>query len=299
MTDLSVYLNECGSDKDLITLISAMTGKIDKVRAAFPENQLYKESINASGEIQAGMDIWADKYFTKIMGETGLVKEVASEEQDEITRFKDATGNYAVVMDPLDGSSLISTNLAVGTIVGIYGGGSVMKKGRDLKAAFYILYGPMDVLVISVGKGVRSFIFDETTKKYVHFKDNIQIPEGKIYGTGGVMKDWTETHKKVISYFNEDNFKIRYSGSYVADCHQILTYGGIYTYPALQKKPEGKLRLLFEANPLGFIISQAGGAITDGNRNILDIEPTSVHQRIPIYIGSRSTIKKINEIFSE
>lgn len=299
MVFLQKYLEACGCDPDLVQLIRLISRQMEPIRKAFLENQTYEHSVNASGELQAALDKWADAHLIKVIGESGYVREIASEEQEDIIRFENSRREYAMVMDPLDGSSLISTNLAVGTIVGIYESGGVLQKGSQLKAACYTLFGPLTVLVVSVGKGVQSFAWDPETEHYYLLKDHFAVPEGKIYGSGGVKNDFIPAHEEVIRYCDDHGFKTRYSGSFVADCHQLLVYGGIYTYPALKKSPKGKLRLLFEANPLGYIISQAGGAITDGYQSPLDIVPETVHQRTPIYIGSAGIIRKIEEIFRE
>ena len=125
------------------------------------------------------------------------------------------------------------------------------------------------------------------------------MPEGTQYGCGGTKREWTPEHLKVLDYFDEHGFKVRYSGSFVADCHQLLTYGGIYSYPALIGKPKGKLRLLFEVNPLGYIISQAGGAVTDGYQDTLAIMPEQIHERTPVYIGSKGLIDDIKSIYKD
>ena len=296
--ELSAYLKRAGCHADLAALILCIANQALPIRNAFPSNQVASSTTNASGETQAGMDIWADNHLIDCIGRTGLVRELASEEQDDIIVFPDATGPYSVVMDPLDGSSLIATNLSVGTIIGIYTG-SLLKKGEDLTAALYLLYGPMTELVISVGSGVHSFILDEKTAEYQLFHEYITMREGTQYGSGGTKKEWTPAHIRVIEYFDEHEFKVRYSGSFVADCHQLLSYGGIYTYPALEKNPQGKLRLLFEVNPLGYIITQAGGAVTNGYRNTLTIVPTDIHERTPVYIGSKGVIQAIEEIYRE
>jgi fructose-1,6-bisphosphatase I len=294
--ELSAYLKHARCHADLAALILCIANQALPIRDAFSSNQMTKSTKNASGEIQAGMDVWADRHLIDYIGKTRLVRELASEEQDDIIVFPDATGSYSVVMDPLDGSSLIATNLSVGTIIGIYTG-SLLKKGEDLTAALYLLYGPMTELVISIGDGVHSFVLDEKTAEYQLFHEHITIPEGTQYGSGGIRREWIPAHIRVLEYFDEHNFKVRYSGSFVADCHQLLTYGGIYTYPALEKKPQGKLRLLFEVNPLGYIITQAGGAVTDGYRNTLTIVPEKIHQKSPVYIGSKGVIQAIEEIY--
>jgi len=298
MVYLQKYLESCGCDPDLVQLIRLISRQMEPIRKAFFENQTYEHSINASGELQTALDKWSDAHLTKVIGESGYVREIASEEQDEIVRFENSRREYAMVMDPLDGSSLISTNLTVGTIVGIFENGNVMQKGSNLKAACYTLFGPLTVLVVSVGKGVQSFAWDPESQHYYLLKDRFVMPEGKMYGSGGTRKEWTPAHEKVLEYFDDEGFKVRYSGSFVADCHQLLVYGGIYSYPALKKSPKGKLRLLFEAIPLGYIITQAGGSVSDGCRNLLEVQPEQIHERTPIYIGSRGIIRKIEEIYA-
>lgn len=297
MVYLQKYLEACGCDPDLVQLIRLISRQMEPIRKAFFENQTYEHSVNPSGELQSALDKWADAHLIKVLGESGYVREIASEEQEEVVRFEKSRREFALVMDPLDGSSLISTNLTVGTIVGIYESGGVLQEGSRLKAACYTLFGPLTVLVVSVGMGVQSFAWDPVTEHYYLLRDKFVMPEGKIYGSGGTRKEWTPAHEQIIDFFDDNDFKVRYSGSFVADCHQLLVYGGIYTYPALKKSPKGKLRLVFEANPLGYIISQAGGAISDGYQNILDIKPETVHQKTPIYIGSAGAIRKIEEIF--
>jgi fructose-1,6-bisphosphatase I len=292
--DLSPHLKQAGCSDSLIALVVCIANQAPLIRAAFPDNQISRITKNASGETQVAMDVWADQSLISAIGSSGLVHTLVSEEQDEIIEFD--AGAYSVVMDPLDGSSLIATNLTVGTIIGIYNG-SPLAKGQDMVAALYLLYGPMTMLVISVGKGVHSFIFDEKSARFKLFHQNIQMPEGTQYGCGGTKRGWTPEHLKVLDYFDEHGFKLRYSGSFVADCHQLLTYGGIFAYPALNGKPKGKLRLLFEVNPLGYIISQAGGAVTDGYQNTLTIMPKQIHERTPVYIGSKGLIDEIEKIY--
>ncbi len=296
MGALEEYLIWCDLPSDVISLICQFANEAEAIRRAFLKNQTYCSGRNASGEQQAAMDTWADGYLVNLFSRSGLVRELASEEQEDIIRFSEASGTIAVVMDPLDGSSLIQTNLAVGSIIGIYADGDVFQKGRDMTAALYTLYGPMTVLVVCGGKGVRSFAIDPENGEFVVLCYDIRIPEGLQYGTGGLRNEWTPEHTAVIRHCNDKGYKIRYSGSFVADVHQILTYGGFYSYPALKGKPNGKLRLLFEANPLGFIVTQAGGAISDGKINPLDIIPSKHHQKTPIYIGSPGIIKTIEEI---
>ncbi|HWQ68325.1 MAG TPA: class 1 fructose-bisphosphatase [Methanospirillum sp.] len=298
MVYLNKWLESCGCDPELIQLIRLISRQMEPIRKAFLDNQTYEHTTNASGEKQAALDMWADAHLIRVIGESGLVREIASEEQEDLIRFEHAHREYAVVMDPLDGSSLISTNLAVGTIVGIFDGGGVLQPGYNLKAALYTLFGPLTVLVVSVGAGVQSFAWDPESEHYLLLRDHFSVPEGKQYGSGGTRHEWLPEHQKVIEHCDDQGFKIRYSGAFVADCHQLLVYGGLYTYPASKKSPNGKLRLLFEAFPLGYILWQAGGAITDGYRDLLEVVPDTIHQRTPIYIGSKGLISTIRDIYA-
>lgn len=293
MTTLQEYLKSAGVDNDLAEIITLVGAQATPIRDAFIENQNYSSTTNSSGETQAEMDTWSDIHITNVLAESGLVREVASEERDDIVHLTDSA-KYSVVMDPLDGSSLIKVNLCVGTIVGIYEG-SCMQAGKDLKAAFYVLYGPMTTMTVSVGKGVAVFAMDKDGV-YQMLKNNVKIPEGNLYGSGGIRTEWLEKHSKFISRIENEGAKNRYSGSFVADFHQILQYGGVYAYPPSEKQPNGKLRLVFEVNPIGFLATQAGGAVSNGVKTTLDIVPEKVHERTVVYVGSRGMISKIESI---
>jgi len=293
MTTLQEYLTQSNVPVDLGKLILTITAQAKPIRAAFIKNQNYASTTNSSGETQAEMDTWSDNCIVEALRVSKTAKSIASEERDEIVSLnKDA--KYSVVMDPLDGSSLIKVNLCVGTIIGIYEG-EVMQPGRNLKAAFYMLYGPMTTLTISVGNGVSIFAMDENGV-YQMLKENVTLPEGNLYGCGGIRPDWLEKNTKFITQIEAEGAKNRYSGSFVADFHQILSYGGVYVYPALKKSENGKLRLLFEINPLGFLAVQAGGAVSNGTSCPLDIVPEKIHQRTPVYIGSCGMIEKIERL---
>lgn len=293
MTNLSDYLNSSNTEKELAEIIKLIANQAEPIRAAFIKNQNYSDSKNSSGEVQAEMDTWSDIHITDALAKSGLVREVASEERDDVT-ILNKSARYSVVMDPLDGSSLIKVNLCVGTIVGIYEG-DVMQAGKNLKAAFYMLYGPMTTLTLSVGKGVCVFAHDENGV-YQMLKENVRMPEGNLYGSGGLRTEWLERHKKFIAQIENEGAKNRYSGSFVADFHQILSYGGVYAYPPSDKSPNGKLRLVFEVNPIGFLANQAGGAVSNGFSNTLEIVPEKVHQRTVVYVGSKGMIDKIEKI---
>ncbi len=293
MTTLQEYLKNSGVYEDLSKIILLISEQANAIRSAFISNQSYAGSVNASGEQQAAMDTWSDTHITRVLARSGLVRAVASEEQDDITTFS-SSARYSVVMDPLDGSSLIKVNLCVGTIVGIYDG-DLMQPGKNLKAAFYVLYGPMTTLTLSVGRGVAIFALN-TDGVYQLLEDKVQMPEGNLYGSGGLRTEWLPEHAKYIADIEAAGGKNRYSGSFVADFHQILKYGGVYAYPPTTSSENGKLRLLFEANPIGFLAVQAGGAVSNGVSSTLAVVPQKVHQRTPIYVGSRGMIAAIEKI---
>jgi len=288
---LSEHLVGCEEDLKKVILKIGDVGK--KISQGFASRQGVSDTSNVYGEKQLTMDKWADELLIHELGHSGLVKSLASEEQPDVLSF-DSPSNIGVTIDPLDGSSLIGVNLAVGTIVGFYRG-DVLSPGREMVGAMYILYGPLTTLTYCVGKGVHEFVLNEK-ENYILQEENIRIPDGKIYAPGALRKDWMPVHTKYIEKLESDGYKLRYSGSFVADVHQILHKGGVFTYPAYKGREQGKLRLLFEANPMGYLVTQAGGAASDGVRDILTVKPESVSRRIPVYIGGRREIDRIIEL---
>ena len=292
---LSEHLAGCDEDvRKLILRISEVTKKIAK---GFAGRQSYSDTKNVYGEQQMAMDKWADEVIIADLKGSEIVKYLASEEQPEVLEFKGATGDLGVTLDPLDGSSLIDVNLAVGTIVGIYRG-NVLSPGKQMIGAMYVLYGPLTVLTYTVKKGVHEFVLNDDNE-FVMREENIRIPDGKIYAPGALRKDYLPFHKKFIEKLESEGYKLRFSGSFVADVHQIMHKGGVFTYPGFVGKENGKLRLLFEANPMGFIVTHAGGATSDGKKDILSVQPNAVSQRTPIYIGGKKEIDLIQKLCAE
>lgn len=243
------------------------------------------------------LDKWADDVLIKGLKKSGLVRYIATEEQPEIIETENPKNEFGVVIDPLDGSSLIDVNLAVGTIVGIFPG-NVLEKGENMLAALYILYGPLTTLTLTAGSGVHDFVMDEKSEFILLHKD-ISIPDGKIYSPGALRKDYLPEHSEFIENLEKEGYKLRFSGSFVADVHQILHKGGVFTYPGFRGKEKGKLRLLFEANPMGKIVSEAGGAISNGRIGILSIKPEAIDERTPVYIGGRKEISLIEKLMAK
>lgn len=265
---------------------------------------------NVHGEAVKKLDIWAHEVIFKAFDHGGHLCCMASEEAEEIMpipeRFR--TGRYVLLYDPLDGSSNIEANVSIGTIFSIHRKISAgergnlqdcLQKGRDQMAAAYVVYGSSTMLVYSTGAGVHGFTLDPSIGEFLLSHPNIRIPEPpkRIYSVNeGNTASWSEGQRRFVDRLkgvdggNGKPFSSRYIGSLVADFHRTLLYGGIFMYPRDAKSPSGKLRLLYEAAPLAFIAEHAGGRGSDGERNILDIQPESLHQRTPLYLGSKSLV---------
>ncbi len=256
---------------------------------------------NLYGEEQLALDVLSDRIMRKRLIHSGVVCNIASEEMDNIYQVTtDSDGLYSVAYDPLDGSSLVDVNLAVGTIVSIYSGCDLLQEGRKQVAAMYILYGPRVSMVYSVGDGVHEFTMNQLME-FTLTRENIRMqPDGNIYSPGGLRNKYNEGDEKFIRYLEAKGCKLRYSGGFVPDINQVLMKGkGLFMYPALNGSPNGKLRLLFELNPMAFLIEHAGGAATNGRIPILDIKPEGLDQRSPIYIGCVEDVNRAMEYVSK
>ncbi len=252
---------------------------------------------NLYGEEQLALDVLSDRIMTKRLLHSGVVGNVLSEEADEIICLStDCDGRYSVAFDPLDGSSLVDVNLAVGTIISIFEGCNLMQPGRKQVAAMYILYGPRTTLVYSTGDGVHEFGMNQLME-YTLIKENLQIkPQAHIYSPGGLRNLFTPEIESYVRDLEKRGCKLRYSGGFVPDINQILVKGtGVFMYPHLQGYPNGKLRLSFELNPMAFLVEQAGGAASDGHGAILDRLPQGKDDRAPIFIGSKEEVALAEE----
>lgn len=298
---LRKYLYDEGIDPDLRRLVHAISVSSKYISAKINEaNRKLAGSRNASNEEQLELDQASDIIIYETISELDYIGEYASEERDEVISFNNPHPKYSVAVDPLDGSSLVDVNLSIGTIVGIHYGKSVLKHGRNLAAAFYILYGPLTTIIYTSGHGVCEFVLNPEGE-FVLAQKNLKINDkGKIYSPGGLKKVWTDTHKEYIAKLEDEDYKLRYSGGLVPDVNQILMKkGGVFSYPALTDAPNGKLRLLFELQPLAFLCEQAGGMATDGKRDILDIPAEKLHQRSPIYLGSKYEVELAKSLHSK
>jgi len=272
-------------------------------------------STNYFGEQQQKLDVFANEKLIQALDHTGKICGMASEEVDEVIQVpsKYPKGRYLVVFDPLDGSSNIDVNISIGTIFGIYRrlsdemengcANDFLQPGRDLVAAGYVIYGSSTMFVYTTGYGVNGFTLDPTVGEFILSHPDIKIPEeGNIYSVNeGNSYRWDIKIKEYVEFlksYDKRQYTLRYIGSLVSDFHRNLLKGGIFLYPADSKNPKGKLRILYEANPLAFIIRQAGGLATDGKQDILDIVPESLHQRTPLIIGSKFEVRKFLEFMN-
>jgi len=293
--NLETHLSEHDDDvKQVILRVSEVAKKISR---GFATRQGVSDSSNIYGERQVAMDVWADELLISELRDSKLVRYIASEEQPDVLTFEGSTSDLGLTIDPLDGSSLIGVNLAVGTIVGIYRG-NVLSPGEGMLGAMYVLYGPLTTLTYCLRRGVHEFALDDQGE-FILQEEGVTIPEGKIYAPGALRRDYLPAHREFIEGLEAEGYKLRYSGCFVADVHQILHKGGVFTYPAFAGTGRGKLRLLFEAIPMGFIVSQAGGAVSDGRRDLLTIKPEKVSQRVPVYIGGKKEITLIEGMNKE
>ena len=268
---------------------------------------------NVQGEQVQKLDDFSNDIMVSILSRNQTVGGIASEEMAEPVYFEDHTeAKYCVLFDPLDGSSNIDVNVSIGTIFSIYKlrkDGEItemdfLRKGREQVAAGYILYGSSTMLVFTTGEGVHGFTLDPTIGEFILSQKNMKLPEKskKIISVNeGNFRYWDKETQNMCNYFlneSEKPFSLRYIGSLVADFHRNLLYGGIFMYPLdykIKEKPRGKLRLMYEANPLAMVIEQAGGSAINGEKNILDIQPEMIHQREPLYIGNTEYINTVLE----
>jgi len=299
----------------------ALAAKIiarETTRAGLVEILGLAGKINVQGEEQMKLDIFANEMIIRMNSYTGRLAVMASEEMEDIITIPEGykAGKYVAVFDPLDGSSNIDVNVSIGTIFGVYhrlsteGSGTLadcLQKGRKLVAACYVIYGASTMMVYTTGNGVHGFTLDRSLGEFLLSHPNIRMPaEAKYYSTNhGHERNWGPGVKRFTRWLQgldqeapRKPLLSRYIGSSVADFHRNLLKGGVFYYPADAKRPDGKLRLLYESIPLAFIAEQAGGYASDGHGNILDIQPESLHQRTPLFVGNRELVEQAEKFIS-
>ncbi len=275
------------------------------------------DRMNISGDIVKKLDEFADITIYKAMDHGGHLCVMASEENEDLLQIPEEhpQGKYVLLYDPLDGSSNIDANVTIGSIFSIFhrvtasGAGTiedVLQPGTRQAAAGYVLYGSSMMFVYCTGHGVHGFTLDPTVGEFLLSHENIRIPErGSIYSVNeGNYRRWDGPVRRYVDYLKGEDkatgrpYSLRYIGSLVADVHRTLLYGGIYFYPPDSRNPNGKLRLMYENNPLAFIVENAGGAASHGHGRTLDIRPTTLHERSPLFLGSREEVKLVEEFLS-
>jgi fructose-1,6-bisphosphatase I len=296
----------------------ALAGKViasKTTRAGLAEILGRTEDINVQGETVMKLDRFADLTVARLTDHTGRLAGLASEENAEFIPIPDKypMGKYLLVFDPLDGSSNVDFNMPVGTIFGIYrrlkesgpvSEGEFLQPARDLVASGYIAYGTSTMFVYTAGHGVHGFTLDPTVGEFLLSHPNIKIPKPKYFSVNlGYQMYWSRGVQLYTEYLQGHGggvkaLSLRYIGTLVSDFHRNLLAGGVFYYPADTKDPKapsGKLRLLYEAGPLAFVAEQAGGYASNGAGPILDVKPSSLHQRTPLYIGNRDLVGKVEE----
>lgn len=255
-------------------------------------------SENVQGERQQKLDVIANTVLLRVLQSRDGVAVLGSEENDELLQI-DASGvgrRYSVLFDPLDGSSNLDVGGSVGTIFSIYrvdeGREGRLAPGREQVAAGYVLYGSSTLFVLTTGNGVHMFVLDPSIGAFIRVAEHLHVPaRGQTYSVNEAnLASFPAGYQRFLAQCREGGFSSRYAGAMVADVHRVLIKGGIFLYPPTAKAPQGKLRLMYEANPMAWLIEQAGGAASTGAGRILDVQPAELHQRVPVILGSRDTV---------
>ncbi|MEF8799874.1 MAG: class 1 fructose-bisphosphatase [Halolamina sp.] len=272
------------------------------VRSGLPGRRLTEAGEeNPSGETVMAADLYADELFFEALAAIDGVGEYASEEREAAANCGGAVGPaeddaLAVAIDPLDGSSNLKSNNAMGTVVGI-SDESLPASGQRLVAAAYVLYGPITTMTVARNDTVATYLVDGGAMEPV--EEDVSLPDDPVvYGFGGRVPEWLDAFADYAAEVARE-LKLRYGGAMIADVNQVLTYGGVFAYPALDSAPNGKLRLQFEGAPIAKIIETAGGASSDGQRSLLDVTPTELHQRVPVHVGNESYIARLEAALAE
>ncbi len=293
--DLSQLLRDIGLAAKIINREINRAGLVDIEGALGTEN--------VQGETQKKLDVIANERFIRALGFGEKTCAVVSEEVDDLIHTGNRSAKYVVLIDPVDGSSNIHVNIPIATAFGILRRKSrvgtkpklsdALQPGSELVAAGYILYGPSTMLVYTTGHGVNGFTYDPSLGEFYLSHPKLKFPpRGNIYSINeAYFKQFSEGVQRYLLFCKDNDFNARYIGSMVSDFHRNLMVGGVFIYPTTSKNPKGKLRLLYECNPIAFLAEQAGGLASNGRQRILDIQPESLHQREPIIVGNREMVE--------
>lgn len=265
-----------------------------EVQAALGDRRSYDGGHNPSGDRQLAADVYADDLFAERLLALDGVATYASEERETV---RGRGSGYHVSCDPLDGSSNLQSNNAMGSIVGVYDQ-PLPAPGSALVAAGYVLYGPVTTMVTARDGVVREFLLEDGERTTL--EEDLTMPEDPVtYGFGGRIPDWLPAFEAYVEDIEADRLKLRYAGAMVADVNQVLSYGGIFGYPMVEGRPEGKLRLQFEGLPMASIVEAAGGASSDGTGSLLDRTPERLHERSPVFVGTQSLVERLEAALAD
>ncbi|AAV45761.1 D-fructose 1,6-bisphosphatase [Haloarcula quadrata] len=283
----SLDISTTEAEQTVTEVIDTIVATTPDVRRAVADYRGQSNSVNPTGDDQLAADLRADELFEqRVLGIDGVAS-YASEERADV---KTTDGRLHVAMDPLDGSSNLEPNSGMGTIFGIYSE-QPPTVGTNLLAAGFVIYGPITSMVVARDGSVREYILEDGDKRVVD--DDVTVPEDPtVFGFGGGVDSWTDEFESYAEAVRHE-LKLRYGGAMVADINQVLTYGGIFSYPALESRPEGKLRVQFEGHPMAYILESAGGRSSDGDQSLLEIEPDELHERTPLYLGNDDLIDRL------
>ncbi|MEF8783744.1 MAG: class 1 fructose-bisphosphatase [Haloarculaceae archaeon] len=275
-------------------IFDVVVGSAADIRRGLSERRAYADAENPSGERQLAADVHADELLEERLLALDGVAGYASEERAHVVR---AEGDgYVVACDPLDGSSNLESNNGMGTIVGVYDE-PLPAGGDSLVAAGYVLYGSITTMVTAREGAVTEWLLEGGERR--ELEADVTLPDDPlVYGFGGRVPDWTDEFRDFVDDVEADRLKLRYGGAMVADVNQVLTYGGIFGYPMLEGRPEGKLRLQFEGHPIAAIIEAAGGASSNGEQSLLSCVPSELHERSPLFVGNESLVDSLEAALS-
>lgn len=288
----SIDASAAKADSTVTQVIDTIAKTTPDVRTAIATQRGHSDSVNPTGDEQLAADLRADGLFEQRLLGIDDVASYASEEREDVTT---TAGRLHVAMDPLDGSSNLEPNSGMGSIFALYSE-CPPTSGENLLAAGFVIYGPVTSMVVARDEQVREYLIEDGEKRPVD--NDVSIPEDPtVFGIGGGVDAWTEQFMPVAESIRSE-LKLRYGGAMVADINQVLTYGGVFAYPALQSRPEGKLRLQFEGHPMAYIVNAAGGRSTNGDESLLEKTPESLHERTPLYLGNDALIDRIESAVS-
>jgi fructose-1,6-bisphosphatase I len=275
-----------------MNILETVAATAPDIRDGLPERRTYADEQNPSGERRLAADEYADELLCERLLALDVVGSYASEEREAVV---EDDGPYHVACDPLDGSSNLKSNNAMGTIVGVYDE-SLPAPGTSLVASAYILFGPITTMVAAREGAVTEYLVQDGDQTVL--TEDLTLPDDPtVYGFGGRVPDWPDDFAGYAETI-EQELKLRYGGAMIGDVNQVLTYGGVFAYPGLESAPDGKLRLQFEGNPIAHIVETAGGASSDGTRSLLEVEPTELHQRVPVHVGNASLVDRLEAALS-